>query len=411
MGSDLPARPIWRALYLAYGAIDVSYRTEAGKRQHFRHRLAQGEIDKATQTFRRLPRLAWQASQGDAHVVADVIYCDRPLTSLTSMGSGRYWISPDDVRPEWHRYGNKHHYDSVFVLWPQSNLRTGEGIPSGGWGLAIGACDWTGGATYATVANGPEAWWEMPTVGEPWLHEWLHGVAAHYAGQGCLLPDGDADGADRHGYIRSATAGWLPYYQDLMTCQVIEAGQCKGIPRAAWQQAGVRGHRLPVAVDYFDQSRNSFSLLGIFRGGVTWETGSHPALQISGWGEYTQRLGITGEVWIRLHAWIPPRGTLTLILWLKDPDDDPIVWHLPTPQQAGWHTVQLWMDPTSACLYQKLWPDHKNPPDWQRHPTAIRDPWMLSNLRICYHDGLAIAAHEWEAVKLDELIVSQVKLA
>ena len=57
----------------------------------------------------------------------------------------------------------------------------------------------------------------------PPLHEWLHGVCAYFAGLGYVMPDRDADGGARHGYIQSAVSGWTDYYRDLMTRNVLEA--------------------------------------------------------------------------------------------------------------------------------------------------------------------------------------------
>ncbi len=54
---------------------------------------------------------------------------------------------------------------------------------------------------------------------EVWLHEWLHGVCAHFRELGYPLPDGDADGGDRHGYVQSPETGWTNFYRDLMTGQ------------------------------------------------------------------------------------------------------------------------------------------------------------------------------------------------
>ena len=125
-------------------------------------------------------------------------------------------------------------YDSVFVYWPQNQFQAGISIPSAGWGLGMGASDWSMGATYATVADAKSFAWNIPVKGEVWLHEWLHGVCAHFAQQGYQMPDGDADGADRHGYVRSPTTGWTGYYRDLMNGQVIEDGKAVGIPRSAW---------------------------------------------------------------------------------------------------------------------------------------------------------------------------------
>jgi hypothetical protein len=98
----------------------------------------------------------------------------------------------------------------------------------------MAASVWSNGATYATVGN-TESWiWQVPVVGEVWLHEWLHGVCAHFAGLGYVMPDGDADGVARHGYIQSPVSGWTDYYRDLMTGNVLDAGKATGIPLDAW---------------------------------------------------------------------------------------------------------------------------------------------------------------------------------
>jgi len=70
--------------------------------------------------------------------------------------------------------------------------------------------------------------------GEVWLHEWLHGVCNFFEIQGYKMPAGDADGGDRHGYIRSPETGWTGYYRDLMNGRVIEDGKPRGIPPHAW---------------------------------------------------------------------------------------------------------------------------------------------------------------------------------
>jgi len=72
-------------------------------------------------------------------------------------------------------------------------------------------------------------------VGEVWLHEWLHGVCAYFAGRGYVMPEGDADGGARHGYLQSRATGWTGYYRDLMTGNVFDAGTATGIPLEAWQ--------------------------------------------------------------------------------------------------------------------------------------------------------------------------------
>ncbi len=98
----------------------------------------------------------------------------------------------------------------------------------------MGASEWTNGATYAAIANAPSSAWTNEARGEVWLHEWLHGVCAHFAQRGHIMPERDADGGELHGYVRSSTAGWTDYYRDLMSGNVLEDGRRFGIPADAW---------------------------------------------------------------------------------------------------------------------------------------------------------------------------------
>ncbi|HKR00116.1 MAG TPA: hypothetical protein VJT09_05555 [Pyrinomonadaceae bacterium] len=187
-------------------------------------------------SFRQFAPLVEELSNGEAGISQDIIYPDRCLDSLTSMGRAGYWPSPDDTRQELDEFAPAGKYDSIFVLWPQTNLKTGRQIHSGGWGLGVRATDWSNGATYATVANARRAIWDVPVVGEVWLHEWLHGVCRYFEERGYTMPHGDADGGGRHGYVQSATTGWTEYYRDLMTGQVSEDGAHLGITAEAWRE-------------------------------------------------------------------------------------------------------------------------------------------------------------------------------
>jgi hypothetical protein len=127
-------------------------------------------------------------------------------------------------------------YDSIFVFWPQNDSIAGTSISCRGWGLGMGASDWSNGATYAVVANAPSSAWRREAPGEVWLHEWLHGVCPHFASKGHPMPSGEADGAELHGYVRSPLKGWTEYYRELMTGNVLENGQRLGIPLTAWRE-------------------------------------------------------------------------------------------------------------------------------------------------------------------------------
>lgn len=227
---------IWRSLLLLYDRIDVQFWDGGEEPQRFVHSLTDAEVLDGLNSFQQLPSLVEDLTSRRASVEYETQRVDRCLTSLTQMGRGMYWPSPTDTREELDRLAPPGSFDSIFVLWPQDNLKEGTSVPCAGWGLGMAASAWSNGATYATVGN-TESWrWQVPVVGEVWLHEWLHGVCAYFAGQGHIMPDGDADGGGRHGYVQSQISGWTDYYRDLMTCKVQHDGVAKGIPLEAWEK-------------------------------------------------------------------------------------------------------------------------------------------------------------------------------
>jgi hypothetical protein len=226
---------IWRSLLLVYDAIDVQIWNRAGDSQRFVHSLTDREVRDGVNSFQEFPKLVEELTSRRASVRYEIHRVERCLTSLTEMGQGMYWPSPDDTREEIDRLAAVGSFDCVFVLWPQNNLQDGTSVRSAGWGLGMGASAWSNHATYATVGN-TESWiWQIPIPGEVWLHEWLHGVCAYFASRGYLMPDGDADGGGRHGYVQSPVSGWTDFYRDLMTGKVLEAGVATGIPLDAWE--------------------------------------------------------------------------------------------------------------------------------------------------------------------------------
>jgi len=198
------------------------------------HVLSDREVQDTIRSFQQFPLLVEDLTSGRACIRYEIHRVERVLTSLTRMNGEMYWPSPTDTREEIDLLAAPGTCDSIFALWPQHNFRDGTSVQSAGWGLGMAASDWSNGATYATVAN-TESWrWQIPVVGEVWLHEWLHGVCAYFAGLGYVMPDGDADGGARHGYIQSPVSGWTDYYRDLMTGNVLEAAGTTGIPLDAW---------------------------------------------------------------------------------------------------------------------------------------------------------------------------------
>ena len=236
---------IWKTLLLVYRELDVGLPVGRGSveprdfvlasAKHFHHVATERELADAIDSFADFHKLVSRINQrrsGNRYM--KLSRPDHALTSLTRESSSRFWPSPDDIRSDLDEFAPPGKYDSIFVFWPQRNLKNGTAVPCDAWGLAIGASKWTNGATYAAIANAPSFAWTNEARGEVWLHEWLHGVCAHFAQRGHVMPERDADGGELHGYVRSPTAGWTDYYRDLMSGKVLEEGKRLGIPADAW---------------------------------------------------------------------------------------------------------------------------------------------------------------------------------
>ena len=213
----------------------MSYDDEKHRPTGFENALTEEEIRDGVEGYQRFPSLVEALTSGAARVETTIVHAARPLQTLTPLRAHQFWPSPDDTRREFASANVRGKFHSLFVYWPQNNFRTAKSIPSGGWGLGMGASAWSDHATYATVANAPGWAWQRPMVGEVWLHEWLHGVCAHFAARGHRMPERDADGGGLHGYVQSPVSGWTDYYRDLMTGHVAEGGERLGIPADAWQ--------------------------------------------------------------------------------------------------------------------------------------------------------------------------------
>jgi len=231
----------WRALLLAYRRIDIRFGTGWFRRRRFAHELSERELDDALNSFGAFPALAKELSDGEATVTPKIVIVEEPLRSVTPTGEGMFWPSPTDTRKQLEKYAPPGEFDSLFVLWASTNLQTGKDVPCPGWGLGSGPRDGTHGATYAIVGNAASWAWRIPIVGEVWLHEWLHGVCQIFAERDFAMPKYDADGGGSHGYMQSETTGWTSFYHDLMTGQVLENGEPKGITAKAWRSRNVAG--------------------------------------------------------------------------------------------------------------------------------------------------------------------------
>jgi hypothetical protein len=225
----------WKALLIVYRRTDVRLPSSWFRKRKFVYEQTDEEVRDAIESFRAFPPLVEELSNGEARVTPEIAMVEEPLSSVTPEEGGTYWPSPDDTRQELDALAPPGKYDSVLVSWASVDPVSGEEVPYRGWGLGMGPSDWTNGATYAVVGNAPSWAWAIPIVGEVWLHEWLHGVCRIYEAEGVPMPRYDADGGGSHGYVQSKTTGWTDFYRDLMTGNVLEDGERKGIPARAWR--------------------------------------------------------------------------------------------------------------------------------------------------------------------------------
>ena len=398
--------PIWKALLLVYSSIDTDYTDGSGASQHLTYTMSQTEISDGVNAFRRYASLTHNLSNAEAFVQYDIFYITRPIDTLTSMGTNMWWPSPSDTRQELDLYAPPGKYDSVLVLWPQSNPDTGQSIPSGGWGLGLYATSWANNATYATVANAPTWIWNTPSIGEPWLHEWLHGVCPFYVDRGFPMPDGGADGGGSHGYVWSSTTGWADYYGDLMTGNVLEDGELKGITAEAWGTGSIIGASAHIFADYFKYD----TLSGYEKtGSWIWNSESENIRTDGVPGSdsrmyapiaFEQKFTVIGRVFIPASG-VGPYDSIAVALR----NDQVEYWatlaygtsliernHIsimrndtwgdlyPLNLAPGWYTAKIQIDQQNeGAIRLKVWADGNNEPNWQ----VIRelDPgWTITGI-------------------------------
>jgi hypothetical protein len=400
--------PTWRALLLIFHHIDVQYIDAFGTSQHLTTSLSDHEIEQATMAFRQFPSLAYQYSEGQAVIEYDIVHIQEPITSITSLGEAGYWVSPNDINHIIDQYAPTGEYDSILVHWAQCNPDFSQCIPSFGWGWASMARD----MTYATVANAEDWLWQRPTIGEPWLHEWLHAVCWFYQDRGYPMPENDADGASGHGYTWSPTSGWMDYYQDLMTGNVIEEGAHTGITTQAWQSGSIFNHHGNILADYFYSNT-----LGDYEqtGWVTWDS-DHEQL-IMGGNSYTHshalttisgENGLTVSAQVRIPADnIGPYDSIALALrdehheyWgllaygtdLTEKNNISIMHNetwgplYPLNLSTGWYTVKVSFDAEQSMIRLKVWPDGENEPGWQLNQNVPPD-WQPTQVGFRHYGG------------------------
>lgn len=231
-------RRTWKSVLLIFRKTDLDYVDAAGARRHYTGALSSDEQAAAENAYREFPKLVKDITKDRVAVETQVVYVDAPVAQATAEGGGNYWLSPDDARRAAGALFPSGTFDSLMVHWSMGP------IACRGWGLGTYFPDRS--QTYAVIREASASDWRIPKIGEPWLHEWLHGASAFYRGLGYSIPSADADGGGSHGFTQDARDGWTPYYRELMTATVPESytvlgwriySTTKGISPQAWSAA------------------------------------------------------------------------------------------------------------------------------------------------------------------------------
>jgi hypothetical protein len=307
-------------------------------------------------------------------------------------------------------------------------MDTDQCIPSFGWGWGLQATSWSNGATYATVANAEDWVWQVPTVGEVWVHEWLHGVSPFYEGLGYPQPDGNADGGSGHGYDWSPTEGWAAYYRDLMTGQVWEPllGAYTGITSQAWRERSILSYGEDVFVDYYyEDTTSSYQRLGsvawnsldenIVLGnaspndnklykGITFNEAGVVAGRVyipdSGVGDFdTIAIALQGagaEYWATLAYGTNLVEQNNISIMRND------VWGNLHPMilNPGWYTVKVLVNYPNGILQMKAWPDGADEPGWQTS-RQLDANWIAQDFGF-RHYGQGTSVDDLKVIEADE---------
>ena len=234
---SLGASCTYHHLLLIYPCTDVTY-FQSGSQQTFRGCMSDDLKETIISAFKNFAEnLVKDGSGGMVSSTYDIVEIPHPVTRITSLGGDRYWLSPQDIEEDLKMYAPKGKYDSVHVVWYNGPIDSYFGLG----GIFINE----GTSTFSSLIAGQEWWWTGmgEALGEPFLHEWLHGVCRFYENLGCPMPEKDADGAEEHGYTKSSTEGWMRYYRDLMQGKVWEQKLSKytGITKEAWSRGTPRG--------------------------------------------------------------------------------------------------------------------------------------------------------------------------
>jgi hypothetical protein len=243
----------WRSLALVYRATDARWRPPASlRRRRSRRVMSEQELEAKLAALERVPRSVDEWSGGSARLAPfDVRVIERPIASLSSVGSAGFWVAPDDIRPELDRLAPTDRYDALFALWPSDGR-----VPLCGWGCTWGPSSSANGAGFSSITT--DHWridGALPDPEEGFVHEWLHQVEATYRSLGAgedvfpSLHDAETltscrpESEPPHGRTyrwwhdnKPDGTSWRTWYEDYMTGQIRRPNGdgCFGISPEVW---------------------------------------------------------------------------------------------------------------------------------------------------------------------------------
>jgi hypothetical protein len=165
---------------LVYRELDVRWR-DGLRRRSSRRAMDDEERGVLEALLERVPSAVAEWSEGNAELDPfRIALVDRVMDTLSPSGGGRWWVAPEDCRPELDSLAPPGSVDAVIAVWPSDGT-----IPLCGWGCSVGPSRAANGAGFSSIVNDHwRGYATQPHPEEGFVHEWLHQVEATYRSLG-----------------------------------------------------------------------------------------------------------------------------------------------------------------------------------------------------------------------------------
>jgi hypothetical protein len=227
----------WRVLLIIKPETDLRLKDQPP----IKTKIAADNITAVKKAFLEYtPYWVSKVSEGRLRWKAEAVISPTPVTAVSEMGKGTYWVAPWNIPEDIQKFVPPGIYDGVFVYWKAAEEK-GNAINTG-FGWSIGPHDAANNCGYTCVhyANS-DLWGRDSEFTEVFLHEWLHQLEGFYGSKGVKLPKGGLHGATAYGYEHHPTQFWKPWYRDFIAGDVRESdGSKTGLGEKAWSLGTIR---------------------------------------------------------------------------------------------------------------------------------------------------------------------------